>query len=215
MRLTTLIIILLTITFASGQSHKRGVLADEDIAVAEKKLSQLGFWIRDIDDAIDESTRYAVIAFQRVKGLKQTGVLNSEQFLLLKKSKKITPKFNDFPHFDIDLKRQILFFVDERGSVNHIVPVSTGTGKKFTEGGRTRRAVTPRGTFEVFGKVENWKESPLGNMYYPSYIVGGVAVHGGNYFPNHPSTYGCVKVPIIYAVELSYLMPFKTTVIVY
>ena len=115
----------------------------------------------------------------------------------------------------IPILRNNLFFVNETGEISRILPISTGTGKKFTEGGRTRRAVTPKGTFEVFRKVENWKKSPLGNMYYPSYIVGGVAIHGGSFFPNRPSTYGCIKVPIIYAVELSYLMPFKTTVMVY
>jgi len=215
MRLFTLFIILTIITFAKGQSNNRDVLASEDVLIAEKKLSELGFWIKNIDDTTDESTRYAVLAFQRVKGLKQTGFLISKELSILKNSKTITLKSGDFPHFEVDLKRQILFFVNENGKVSHILPVSTGTGKKFTEGGRTRRAVTLKGTFKIFKKVESWKESPLGNMYYPSYLIGGVAIHGSNFFPNRPSTYGCIKVPLIYATELSRLMPFNATVIVY
>lgn len=193
------------------------VLNDKDILAAEKKLSRLGFWLGKTGGDIDETRRYAWLAFQRLEGLKQTGEPGKKELLrlLVSSSGRLKPKVAGYAHFEVDLKKQILFLVDESGKISHIIPVSTGTGRKFSEGGRTRRAVTPPGVFAVYRKAEHWKESPLGNMYFPSYIVGGVAIHGGNFFPNRPSTYGCIKVPLVFAPELSRLMPLRTIVVVY
>lgn len=215
MRIFLLFIMIGTVISVKGQSFAPQVPADGDVLFAEKKLAEIGFWIRNIDSVVDESTRYAVLAFQRAEGIEETGALTLKELLLLKKAKIIVPRSVDFPHFEVDLKRQIIFFVNQNGRVNRILPISSGTGKKFTEGGRTRRAVTPKGTFAVFRKEEDWKTSPLGSMYFPSYIVGGVAIHGSNFFPNRPSTYGCIKVPIIYAIEISRLMALGTTVMIY
>lgn len=215
MRLITLFIILTAGVFTYGQSVDGSALTEKDVSFAEEKLYKLGFWIKRRAPDTDESTRYAVLAFQRITGVKQTGILSAKEITMLKTAKPVVPRYIGRSHIEVDLKKQILFFVNESGKVSYILPVSTGTGKKFTEGGRTRRAITPKGNFKVFRKVEDWKESPLGNMYYPNYIVGGVAIHGSNAFPNRPSTYGCIKVPIIFAPELSYLMPFNTMVMVY
>jgi lipoprotein-anchoring transpeptidase ErfK/SrfK len=62
--------------------------------------------------------------------------------------------------------------------------------------------------------MEGWHESPLGRMYYPTYIVGGVAIHGSSYVAEYPRTHGCIAVPIFAAVRLSELMPLGTLVIV-
>ena len=38
-------------------------------------LSSLGYWITNVDGSSDDSTRQGIIAFQKVEGLKRTGVL--------------------------------------------------------------------------------------------------------------------------------------------
>jgi len=45
---------------------------------AEQKLSDLGYWITNVDGASDDSTRQAILAFQKVEGLKRTGVLDEQ-----------------------------------------------------------------------------------------------------------------------------------------
>jgi hypothetical protein len=212
------VLFLVTVVWAKAQaiSENTGDLTGEDVLYAERKLFRFGFWLAKTGGDIDETRRYAWLAFQRLEGLPQTGEPGKKELLrLLKTSRPPKPKVTGYTHFEVYLKKQILFLVDESGKISHIIPVSTGTGRKFTEGGRTRRAVTPRGVFTVYRKAEYWKGSPLGNMYFPSYIVGGVAIHGGNFFPNRPSTYGCIKVPLVFAAELSRLMPLQTIVVVY
>jgi lipoprotein-anchoring transpeptidase ErfK/SrfK len=52
-------------------------------------------------------------------------------------------------------------------------------------------------------------------MYYPSYIVNGVAVHGSFSVSAQPASHGCIRVPMFAAKELSRLMPVGIEVIVY
>jgi lipoprotein-anchoring transpeptidase ErfK/SrfK len=32
-------------------------------------------------------------------------------------------------------------------------------------------------------------------LYYPSYFLGGIAIHGSNSIPPYPDSHGCVRVP--------------------
>ena len=48
----------------------------ERIVFAETLLVNLGYWITKVDGRSDDSTRQAIIAFQKVNGLKRTGVLD-------------------------------------------------------------------------------------------------------------------------------------------
>src|SRR6059058_3279124 len=62
--------------FASGNGE-----ADRRRAMtlqAEQMLSDLGYWITKVDGAADDSTRQAILAFQKVEGLKRTGVLDDQ-----------------------------------------------------------------------------------------------------------------------------------------
>ena len=66
-------------------------------------------------------------------------------------------------------------------------PSLPGSGEWFTEGDRTRRAVTPLGRFTVKQKIKGWHKSPLGVLYFPNYIYGGVAIHGNPSVPPVPA----------------------------
>jgi len=52
-------------------------------------------------------------------------------------------------------------------------------------------------------------------LYYPSYILNGIAVHGSPSVPTYPASHGCIRVPMYAAKELSGLMPVGIEVIVY
>jgi lipoprotein-anchoring transpeptidase ErfK/SrfK len=125
------------------------------------------------------------------------------------------PRETGYAHVEINLSRQRLFVVDESGRVVKTLPVSSGNGRWFTSEARTRRAITPTGRFTVFRKIAGWRKSPLGMLYYPSYIIEGVAIHGSRSVPSRPASHGCIRIPMSAAKEFSDLTPIGTIVLVY
>jgi lipoprotein-anchoring transpeptidase ErfK/SrfK len=119
-----------------------------------------------------------------------------------------------YAHVEINLTRQRLFVVDHSGRVVKALPISSGSGKLFTSEGRTRRAITPTGEFTVYRKIAGWHKSPLGMLYYPNYIIEGVAIHGSRSVPSRPASHGCIRIPISAAKEFSDMTPVGTIVLV-
>src|SRR5262245_17535922 len=65
-------------------SRKRSVkpraLTAKDQLAAEQRLADLGYWTGRIDGQWDNASHYALIAFQKVEGLKPTGRLTPSVF---------------------------------------------------------------------------------------------------------------------------------------
>lgn len=181
-----------------------------EIRTAKQHLTELGYWTEESD----EQFRYAIMAFQRSIGHKSTGRLTQREFRALTHGRKLAPSRIREAHIEVSLSKQLLFRVASNGTVHDILPVTTGTRRWFTADGRRRRAVTPTGSFTVYRKIDGWHKSPFGDMYYSSYIVGGVAIHGSRFITNYPRTYGCIAVPLFAAERLSELMPIGTSVVV-
>lgn len=212
----TLPLLLLGLTlmaFDGRAATPAAALSVSEMSGCERRLLELGYWIESPDGRVDESTVAAITAFRRLHGYFNTGRPNADDLHALVSAKPLSAEPGG-ARFEVDLGLQIIYFVDESGRVSHILPVSTGSGRAFTEGGRTRRAKTPKGSFTVYRKLYGWRESPLGRMYYPSYIVGGLAVHGSPYVANYPRTHGCVAVPMFAAEKLSEMMPVGTVVVI-
>lgn len=207
---------------SSGKSiePEPSLLSDEEIAEARKRLEQLGYWIRtDVTDPEearkDSSFRHAMIAFQKVECRPLTGSLTSEELIALRAAQKPRALEQGIPHIEVDLSRQILFLVNCAGADLKVLPVSSGSGELFTEGGITRRAITPAGRFKIYRKIEKWRKSPLGLLYYPNYINEGVAIHGAPSVPPYPASHGCIRIPMFAAREFSAMTPLGLPVIVY
>lgn len=219
-RITDLVAIILilghsTLTTSAQKLISPPELSASQLLSCERKLRELGYWVETADGVLDDSTLAAIRAFRRVSGYKNLGQLNAADLPALENAEPLMSKAEEGPHFEVDLTRQIIFFVDEGGKASLILPVSTGSGKIFTQGGSTRRARTPKGRFTVRRKIYGWRESPLGKMYYPSYIAGGVAIHGSTHVAEYPRTYGCIAVPMFAAEKLSELMPVGTVVLIH
>jgi lipoprotein-anchoring transpeptidase ErfK/SrfK len=105
--------------------------------------------------------------------------------------------------------------IDDDGTITRIVPVSTGSGRRYNEKGNRGLAYTPKGRFRIYGKVSGWKTSPLGLLYYPSYFSDGLAIHGNPSVPSQPASHGCIRVPMFAAREISQMLPVGTIVIIY
>ena len=215
------ILLLLSVIFESslyGVARPRGKYQEIGInerRQAEQRLWELGYWGGPIDGKFDSASRQALIAFQKVEGRARTGSLTSSELSALLAASRPRPRFQGYGHIEIDLTRQVLFVLDENGTIIRILPVSTGNERLYVDHGEVHRAHTPRGSFKVLRKTNGWRVSSLGLLYYPSYILNGVAVHGSLSVPAYPASHGCIRVPMFAAKELSGLMPIGIEVIVY
>jgi hypothetical protein len=190
-------------------------LTRADVRQAEQRLADLGYWTGPIDGVWDDVSRHALIAFQKVEHARPTGKLTRAELNALSVAAPPRPRELG-QHIEVDLARQVLFLVDAEGKVGNILPISSGSGKTFHEHGYPEtHAVTPCGHLEVFAKASGWKTSPLGQMYNPLYIVGGIAIHGSLDVPDYPASHGCIRVPMFAAQRLPRMVPRETPVYVY
>ena len=190
-------------------------LSASEISEARELLNQLGYWVGPNAKRNDASLRHALIAFQKIEGRNRTGVLTREELEALRVAQGPQAFETGYPHIEVDLHRQVLFVVDVSGVPLRILPISSASGEFFTEGGDTRQAITPTGRFKVYRKIEGWRKSPLGALYYPNYIHYGIAIHGNPSVPAHPASHGCVRIPMFAAREFSKIATIDMVVIVY
>jgi len=201
---------------SSGKtSSRRDSLNRNEIRDVEQRLSDLGYWTGPIDGKPNEASRHALIAFQKVTGRPRTGKLTRLERSAVMRSRRPEPLETGASHIEIDLRRQVLLMVDDQGTVTRILPVSTGSGKEFFAEGFERTAITPPGRFNIQGKIAGWKKSALGRLYYPNYIIGGIAIHGYPSVPTKPASHGCIRIPMFAAQDFSRTVPTGTIVLVY
>jgi hypothetical protein len=196
-------------------SQKKAPFTKTEIAVAQALLSALGYWLDRQASGLDDSLRHALIAFQKIEGRALTGNLTSEEIAALRTASFPQPRETGYAHIEVDLARQVLFVVDYDDMPLRILPISSGSGEWFTEGGRTRRAITPTGRFKVTWQIKGWRKSPLGLLYYPNYIYNGIAIHGNPAVPVYPASHGCIRIPMFAAKEFSEIAGVGTEVLVY
>ncbi|MBO0720888.1 MAG: murein L,D-transpeptidase [Blastocatellia bacterium] len=197
------------------QDGQVNVISESEIKEARKLLDTLGYWLIVDVQGLDASLRHALIAFQKIEGLPRTGILTKEELEVIRQARRPAARDPEYAHIEVDLSRQVLFVVDDEGVVTRILPVSTGSGELFTEGGRTRRAITPTGRFTVSWKIEGWRKSPLGLLYYPNYIYDGIAIHGNPSVPPQPVSHGCIRIPMFASKEFYRMAAIGTIVLVY
>lgn len=181
------------------------------------RLQALGYWCDTTYSAKTAANRQAIYAFQKIERLRRTGLLDSVTMARLRIA-QIPPCADSIGvrHYEVNLNQQVLLMVDSLNTVTRILPVSTGNGKWFTtdlNGGRY--ALTPRGSFKVYYKVAGWRKSELGQLYYPLYVRGGVAIHGAPSVPPAPASHGCIRIPLFAAAQLFQWTPIGTPVLVY
>ena len=185
------------------------------IPEAEKLLADLGYWIIKVDGKKDASTSHAITAFQKVEGRRRTGVLTQKELDAMRLASRPAAKRTGVAHVEVDNARQVLFLVDENGNVARILPVSTGTGKKYYSQGKQQTANTPRGDYKITRQIAGVRHAPLGDLYYPNYFLGGWAIHGSTSIPFLPASHGCVRIPNFAAEEFSRLVSVGMDVFVY
>ncbi len=217
--LLLLLVLLLLLSAVAGNGTDKTIRAHligtQESLEAEQRLSILGYWTGPVDGRFDSGSRHALIAFQKVEGRHRTGKLSNEELAALRIAVRPLPQYSSYPHLEIDLQRQVLFVIDESGTVMRILPVCTGNDQLYLDHGQVHRARTPRGQFKVLRKIRGFRISSLGLLYYPNYIHEGIAIHGSWAMAVYPDSHGCIRIPMFAAKEFSEMAPLGIDVIVY
>jgi peptidoglycan hydrolase-like protein with peptidoglycan-binding domain len=219
----TLLVIIGLLMLTAGQSlaNKKTkkaparLLTRVEAKEAESRLSEMGYWTGPVDGVVDSITRTALIAFQKWEGREVTGRLTRDDLEAINNAPSPQPRDTGYKHVEIDIDRQVLSMIDDDGKIIRIVPVSTGSGRRYDEKGNRGLAYTPKGRFRIYGKVSGWRKSPLGLLYYPNYFSDGLAIHGNPSVPSRPESHGCIRVPMFASRTISEMLPVGTIVIIY
>jgi hypothetical protein len=164
----------------------------------ERRLGDLHYAIRR-DGYFGSEDLEAVYAFQKVEGLARTGAVTAALWARLLTAQTPRPRYGGADHLEIDKTRQVIFLV-RGGKVALIVATSTGaTGN------------TPLGVWHVYRKVNGFDWV----LYYPSYFIGGFAVHGYPDVPPYPASHGCARIPMWIAQTVYSEVAFGSAVYVY
>lgn len=173
------------------------------VLALKKRLTELDYDVANVNGYYDKQTRQAVLAFQKYNKLQRTGTYTLETQQALDEAtppEGLHPELG-LPRIEIDIKRQVLLFFDEKG-LNSIIAVSTGSDRKYCETSKKSQkrvcgvALTPRGTFKIQRRIPGWRESDLGKLYNPLYFTDGYAIHGSLSVPNYNASHGCVRIPM-------------------
>ncbi|MGD9704043.1 MAG: L,D-transpeptidase family protein [Acidimicrobiia bacterium] len=194
------------------------------VAVAQRRLLDLGFWNSGADGGYGLSTAQAVMAFQKWAGLPATSVLDEATAGVLNTAACRPTSTAAGDVFEVDKARQLGFFV-RGGAVLWVLNVSTGNGRDYDEENQRfpgQReigvAVTPTGSFNIYRVSDQVRyEGTLGSMYRPRFVVGGVAVHGSPSIPNYPASHGCIRVsnPAMDMIWATNLLPMGGRVVIH
>jgi hypothetical protein len=204
-----LLVLLASINVVANTKAKKrdgGPLKRAELKEAESRLYEMGF---------RGSTQQALATFQKWEGRKITGRLTRAEYEAIRNATPPRPKDAGYKHVEVDLDRQVLLLTDDDGAVKTILPVSTGSGKHYKEKRMSGLAYTPRGRFKIYNKLEGWRKSPLGLLYYPNYFSDGLAIHGNPEVPHSPQSHGCVRIPMWAAKEMSRQLSVGTIVLIY
>lgn len=168
-----------------------------EVAELERRLDAQRYDVGKLDNYYDSTTSHAVMAFQKVHGLKRTGRATPDVLDLVGKVGAPGPLLasGGATRVEVDLKRQVLLLF-KGGSLYRTLSVSTGSGKRYCVEGQCAMAVTPGGSFKVFFRRNGLRISKLGKLWNPLYFNGGIAIHGAPSVPGYPASHGCVRIPM-------------------
>jgi peptidoglycan hydrolase-like protein with peptidoglycan-binding domain len=183
------------------------------VQLLQEMLTEAGFYRGPIDGVYARHTRAAIMAAQKALGLPLKSRWHKEDWraLLAYQGPDLPARSAEPDRVEVDLDQQLLYLIKADGIVA-ILPISSGNNKPYLDQyNRKVKAVTPLGDYEIYRRLNGWRESYLGRMYRPWYFHEGYAVHGSGHVPPTPASHGCVRVTMwdadFLADELALGMP--------
>ncbi|MCU1367434.1 MAG: hypothetical protein JWN39_3073 [Ilumatobacteraceae bacterium] len=198
--------------------------ANANIAIAQQRLLDLGFWLQNADGTFGLTTQQAVMAYQKWTGMTPaSGKIDAAtaQKLMSPNCRPTTSYKGDL--LEVDKGKQLALFISG-GKVQYTINTSTGGGYFYTavdeNNGNpiTGTAITTNGTFHIYRVADDPAyHGSLGTLYRPRFIVGGIAMHGYPSVPNYPASHGCVRVTNAWMDQVwaQNLLPMGKTVVIH
>lgn len=157
------------------------------------KLLQQGYWHAGSDGEYGDTTMQAVMTVQKNYGMTRDGVCGPATWAKIDRLTRPRCRTTSGNAVEVDLTRQVLRVV-LNGRTAWVFNTSTGSGKRYLQGGSWHTAVTPRGRYRFFRRVNGSDLAPLGRLWRPIYFNRGIAVHGYTSVPAYPASHGCCRV---------------------
>lgn len=185
-----------------------------EVRAVQERLLELGYDVGEADGRFGGRTSYSIMAFQKMEGLERTGEIDDGLPAALASASPPGPMVPGGPptRVEIDLNRQVLMFWSG-GVRTRILPVSSGNGEEYCVDGECDIAVTPPGSFRIGRKAEGLEIAPLGELWWPMYFNGGIAIHGSASVPPYPASHGCIRIPM-YAAPTFYDQVARGTAVI-
>jgi N-acetylmuramoyl-L-alanine amidase len=129
---------------ASAVTHPTLRVGSRGAAVRslQRRLTTLGYWLGAADGQFGDLTQQAVVAIQKVAGLDRDGVCGPATWSRVDAGVRPVARSRKAVVVEIDKPTQTLVVVDA-GVVRWIFNTSTGSGRKYRQGGKVHTAVTP------------------------------------------------------------------------
>jgi N-acetylmuramoyl-L-alanine amidase len=151
------------------------------VRVLERGLARQHYGLRSVGRYFGWDTYEAVLAFQKVHGLRRTGRVGSAFWSRFATAAVPRARVRRGDHIEVVKTTQVLYEV-RGGKVARVIHVSTGaTGN------------TPVGRWHVYRLGPG---GSLSGMYYSMYFLRGFAIHGYHSVPPWPASHGCVRIPL-------------------
>jgi hypothetical protein len=204
---TSILVLVIPVeSLATSKTKKRTrALRPAEAQMGYRRLRQLGY----------PSGQLGLITFQKWESRKVTGRMARGDYDAIISAASPQPRDPDYEHVEVDLDRQVLLLIGYDGIVSKILPVSTGSGRRYNEKGLRGLAYTPRGRFRIYNKLSGWRKSKLGLLYYPNYFSDGLAIHGNPSVPLSPQSHGCIRIPMSAAPDVSRRIEIGTVLLIY
>ena len=148
----------------------------------QERLRAKGYWHSGSDGIYGQTTEQAVMAVQKVYGLKRDGIAGPQTRAKIDTMGRKVPRSSSGTVIEIELRRQLMIFV-VNGQTKWVFNTSTGKA-----GWRT-----PPGRFTIFRQIDGMRYAPLGKLWRPKYFNGGIALHGSTSIPGYPASHGCTR----------------------
>lgn len=189
---------------------------EEQVKAVEERLSHLGYDPGEADGNADSLFECALIAFQKMNGLKPDGKISPVVIKALQNPVQPRPtQMHEGIHSEADLQRQVMT-VYLNNDILRILPISSGSGKSYEdlEGG-IGVAKTPIGDFHFFAHSWGIHKDHLGELFNPVFFhVDGYAVHGDLFVPPYPASHGCLRIPIKDSEWFEKMVPLGSPLVV-
>lgn len=186
-----------------------------EVSYLQKTLHAISYPAGAQNGSFGYETYQATIAFEKTNGMARDGVVDPSEMTKIALAKRPpTPRKKGKTFVDVDISRQVLFEVKKKRVINTI-PISSGNESYYEQDGQTYKAHTPRGDWSIVRKIPGWRTSRLGRLWYPSYFVGGFAIHGSTDVPTYPASHGCVRIPMYVTKGFYYRNPIGRPVFVH